>query len=309
MPGTKPSEEQVLSYFNSCSNWGRWGPADELGTINFITPERRRAAAQLVREGVSVSCSLLIVSNEPGARIQPVHYMTNAGEKWAGKKNVGNTLQFSKDFIGLIFHGTTITHIDSLAHIFWDGKMYNGQPAEKVTTAEGATVESVDAVKDGIVARGVLLDLPRLRNKPWLDPGEGVYPEDLEEAERAEGVKVQSGDVLLVRYGNHRRAKEAPQSTGGAGMQAASIPWLHQREIALLGSDGAQEVSSGYRNLMMPVHQIGIVAMGLWLLDNANLEDLAQTCARLGRWEFMLTINALRVQYGTGSPVNPVATF
>lgn len=309
MPRIKPTEEQVLSYFTSCSNWGRWGADDELGTVNFITPERRRAAGQQVREGIGVSCAQLIVSNEPGARNQPVHYMTDAGERWAGKKNAGQTLQFSKDFIGLIFHGTTVTHIDSLAHIFWNGKMYNDKPAERVTTSEGATIESVDAIKDGIVTRGVLLDMPRLRGKPWLDPGEPVYPEDLEEAETAEGVRVQSGDVLLVRYGNHRRAKEAPELKGGAGMQAAAIPWMHKREIAVLGSDGAQEVSSGYPNLLMPVHQVGIVAMGLWLLDNANLEELAEMCARLKRWEFMLTISPLRFQYATGSPVNPTAIF
>ena len=318
MPGTKAPEETVLGYFKSLSNWGKWGPKDELGTINYITSERRLAATKLVKEGVTVSCAQLIVSGfQPDVQFQPLHYMTDSGEKWAGKKSIGPILQFSRDFIGMVFHGRTVTHIDSLAHVFWDGKMYNGVPAEACTTAEGATVESVDVIKDGIVARGVLLDIPRLRNTPYLDGGEAVYPEDLEAAEKAEGVKVQPGDVLLVRTGNHARYSAvksgAPllQGAGGmSGLQAASLPWLHSRQISILGSDGIQDVTpAGYPNFNLPVHQVGIVALGLWLLDNADLEGLAAACARYKRWEFMLILSPIRFQYATGSPVNPVAVF
>ncbi len=312
MPGTKADEQTVLGYFKTLSNWGKWGPKDEIGTINYITPERRLAATKLVEEGVTVSCAQLIVPGfQPDVQFQPLHYMTDSGEKWAGKKSVGPILQFSRDFIGMVFHGRTVTHIDSLAHVFWDGKMYNGFPAEAVTTAEGATIESVDGIKDGIVARGVLLDMPRLRNKPYLDAGEAVYPEDLEAAEKAQGVKVQAGDVLLLRTGNHKRYKETKSLTGGmSGLQAASLPWLHSRQISILGSDGIQDVTpAGYPNFNLPVHQVGIVALGLWLLDNADLEALAEACARYKRWEFMLTLSPIRFQYATGSPVNPVAIF
>jgi kynurenine formamidase len=310
-----PTEEEVLGYFDSCSNWGRWGPEDQLGTVNFITPERRRKAAALVRDGVSVTCSRPITTDlAPDVVSQPIHLMEKSGEKYAGKKSGPEEFQSSSDWFGMRFHGFTITHIDSLAHIFWDGKMYNGHPAELVVTAGGATVESIDLLKDGIVTRGVLLDLPRLRERAWLDDVEPIYPEDLEEAEKASGVRVESGDVLLVRTGAlRRRNEEGPGPTSGLGrpgLQAACLPWLHEREIAFLGSDTHQDISpSGYPRVALPIHSVGIVAMGLWLIDNANLEELAAACEQRQRWEFLLTFGPLRIHNGTGSPINPIAVF
>ena len=314
MPGRIPTEEEVLRYFHECSNWGRWGQDDQLGTINYITPEKRRQAAALVKEGISVTCSRLISQDVaagagvPG--IQYMHYMGASGERWAGKKSAGEAPQFSYDFVGMVFHGTTITHVDSLAHIFWDGQMYNGQPAEKVNTTQGATVESIDLLRDGIVTRGVLLDIARTKGDKWLQPGEGVFPEDLEEAEKACGVRVEPGDVLLVRTGALRQLNEEGPTIGRgqSGLHAASVPWLHRRQVAMLGSDTSNSHNpSGYSLVGNPVHQVGLVAMGLWLIDNANLEDLAAACERHQRWEFMLTIGPLRIVWGTGSPVNPIA--
>ncbi len=314
MPARIPTEDEVLGYMKSCSNWGKWGKDDQLGTINYITPAKRKGAAALVKQGVSVTCARPIAKGvAPDIASPLVHYMASSGERWAGKKSQPSQLQASSDFIGLAFHGFAVTHVDSLAHMFSDGKMYNGYPAERVTTAEGATVESIDVLKDGVVTRGVLLDIARLRKQKWINAKEPVMPGDLEAAEKQCGVKVSQGDVLLVRTGSYRRRQEEGPWDARAerhGMQGACVPWFHKRKIAMLGSDTAQDVHpTGYTKVPMPIHLVGIVAMGLWLIDNANLEELAAACVKYGQWEFLLTIGPLRVTNGTGSPVNPIAVF
>jgi kynurenine formamidase len=192
--------------------------------------------------------------------------------------------------------------------------MYNGRPADLVSTSAGATVLAVDSVRDGVVGRGVLLDIPRLKGKDWLDSDEGVFPDDLEAAEAQCGVTVDTGDILLCRFGMMaRRNAEGPSRAVFArrpGLHASCAPWLHERQVAALGSDSAQDLfPSGYAALRAPMHQVGIVAMGLCLIDNCDLERLATTCSQLNRWEFLLTIGALRIENGTGSPVNPLALF
>ena len=311
-----PAEEEVLTYFDTCSNWGRWGPDDELGTLNHLTPAHRRRAAGLVREGVTVSCARLIPTHrsEEDFHFQPVHLMTSSGEGFAGKATETDSLQTAGDFIGLAFHGFAITHLDSLCHVFRDGRMYNGHPADLVTTSVGARIQTVEAVRDGIVGRGVLLDIPRLRGRSWLEPDEAVFPEDLEAAERACGVEVGPGDILLCRFGMiARRDALGPSREVFArrpGLHAACAPWLHTRQVAALGSDTAQDLfPSGYPSLRAPLHQVGIVAMGLSLIDNCDLEPLAAACERLGRWEFLFSLGPLRIENGTGSPVNPLAIF
>ena len=312
-----PTQDEVLAYFTSLSNWGRWGDEDELGTVNHITPETRLRAASLVQEGVAVSCSRTL-SNAPGPDVlaQPVHYMIESGEGYAHdeKAEPPRPAQTSSDFIGVAFHGHTVTHVDSLSHFFFDGKMYNGKPSNLVSTRYGATRESIEVLQGGILARGVLLDIPRLRGAPWLDPGDGVLREDLEAAEAAESVRVGPGDVLLVRTGQlRRRAELGPwniSAEGGTGTHANCLPFYHERSVAILGSDTGNSLPHpGFDRLTNPVHQVGIVGMGLWILDNADLERLAEACVERGRWEFMITINPLRIEGGTGSPVNPVAVF
>ena len=313
---TVPSEAEVLEYFKTCNNWGRWGPGDELGTLNYITAESRTEAAASVTEGVSVSCARVIPTLQHEADFQspPLHFMTSSGEAWAGKPTPIDGLQSTGDFIGLVFHGFAVTHVDSLCHMARDGQMYNGRPAELVATATGAAVLGVDTVRNGIVGRGVLLDIPRLAGKEWLDPEDAVHPDDLSAAERLADVEVGAGDILLCRFGTMaRRAALGPSAevfTRRPGLHASCLPWLHERQIAALGSDGAQDLfPSGYPSLRAPVHQVGIVSMGLTLLDNCDLEVLAATCTNLGRWEFMITVAPLRIENGTGSPVNPIAVF
>ena len=308
-----PSETEVFGYAETLSNWGRWGDDDELGTINLITPGKRKEAACLVSEGVTVSCAWPIVA-APAVDVTraPIHLMTGTGEGYS-LDSPAKDQQDSGDYIGLAYHGYTITHLDAPAHVFMSGRMYNGKPSTLVNSREGATAGSIELLSDGVISRGVLLDIVGLKGVRWLEPGEPVFPHDLEEAEERQGIRVGNGDVLLVRTGSLRKRHVQgpwPVTSGRAGLHAACLPWLRDRGVALLGSDAIQDVQpSGYPNFLQPVHRIGIVHMGLWLIDNCNLEGLQETCLRLGRWVFMLALAPLRIQYGTGSPVNPIAMF
>jgi kynurenine formamidase len=309
------SESEVLAYFDTLSNWGRWGAEDELGTVNHITAAKRLAAARTVSEGRSVSCSRLVSKAPmPGSFIAPVHFMVESGEGWndPNKQSVVAGLQYAMDYIGLVFHGNTITHLDSLSHVFWDNQMYNARPAALVSTNRGATKESIDLLRNGIVSRGVLLDVAALKGKPWLDPGEAVMPEDLEACEQRSGLRVEPGDVLLVRTGHSAALAAGKFSDDGRtpGLHASCLPFLHERGVAVLVGDAANDVfPSGYEQIMIPIHQVGLVALGLWLLDNADLEELSAVCQELGRWQFLFTLAPLRLEGATGSPLNPIALF
>ena len=305
-----PTEAEVLGYFETLSNWNRWGPDDELGTLNHITPAARRAAAALVREGLTVSCAWDIETTPRADQLfgTPQRYMLATGRDPLALGRGGTAVEVTS----FAFHGVTITHLDGLSHMFWDGRMYNGRPAGLVTAAGGAGHHAVTAFRDGIVTRGVLMDVPALDGRPWLDEGEGVFPEHLEAAEARQGVRVRAGDAVLLRTGKGRRLREEaerpPRSAGG--WHAASLPWLHEREAAVIGADTAQEAGGpGYDAVPMPVHLIGVTAMGLPLIDNCDLEALAEACERLGRWEFLFCVQPLPMQGGTGGAVNPVAVF
>jgi kynurenine formamidase len=314
-----PSEAEVLRYFQTYSNWGRWGEDDQLGTLNLITPEKRVQAARLVDDGATVSCSRLVSTevtpeSRPPLHPAPTHFIIKSGEQFANAPNPTTEIQAALDYFGVAFHSATITHLDSVGHVFWEGKMYNGFSSAMVTSAQGATIQSVDLAKDAGVTRGVLLDIPRLRGVDWPEPGDDIHGDELEAAERAQGVTVDPGDALLVRTGFMRRRNElGPWDTLAdplhAGMHASCIPFLHDRGVALLGRDGLDARGKAYKKVFSAIHQIGIVALGLWLIDNCDFEGLAEACAERDRWEFLFTMGPLRIEYGTGSPVNPIAVF
>jgi kynurenine formamidase len=311
-----PSESEVRGYLKTLSNWGRWGSEDELGTINLITPPKRQAAARLVSHGQSVTCARPITTDiTPDTTVQPMRFMVDSGE---GRDTVSpeRTLQRrgAAEFIGMVFHGYTITHVDAPSHYFWEGQLYNGRSCNAVTSREGATVNSVEVLRDGVVSRGVLLDVARTRGVRWLEGGVGVMPEDLEAAEQAAGVRVEAGDILLVRTGYYgRRLAEGPVhplQAGTPALHAACCPWLRERGVAMIGTDTHNDVHPApYPSMGNSFHVVCLVAMGLWLIDNANLEELAQIAARLNRWEFLMTVAPLRLKNVTGSPINPIAVF
>lgn len=319
---TLPSEDEVLGYFDALSNWNRWGPDDELGTLNLVTPAKRIAAAGLVRVGRTVSCAWDIGGSPPAEQPlgPPQRLMIATGQGLSDEHRVvprgreGDRASGAGEYIGLVYHGHTVTHVDGLSHIFWDGRMYNGKPAELVTSAFGATHHAITVLRDGVLTRGVLLDVAGVRGVDWLEAGEAVHPRDLEEAEARASVRVDEGDVVLLRTGYGRKVRErGPDDVAGAGRagwHASCLPWLHERGVAMIACDTAQDaIPSGYGSLRNPIHAVGIVAMGLWLIDNCDLEPLTEACTGLGRSEFLFTLAPLRWVGATGSPANPLATF
>ena len=296
----EPSD--VLRFHEQLSNWGRWGPDDQLGALNYITPAVTAAASAGVRVGRTVSCARPLPTQAAPDNTSPVaHHMIGT-----------MTEGYGADYFAIASHGYATSHIDALCHIFFEDKIYNGYPTRTVT-AHGATKLGIHHLRAGIVTRGVLLDVAGGRGVDALTPGEPIFPEDLEAAEASAGVTVQSGDALLVRTGRWRwRAAHGPwaPNEGMAGLDASCLPWLHEREIAVLGSDGVSDVlPSRVDGVGMPIHTIAIVAMGVHLLDNLDLDELADVCRDERRGAFLLAVAPLILERGTASPVNPIAVF
>jgi len=296
------TKDQVKAIFEQINNWGRWGKEDERGALNYITPEKRAAAAKLAKTGELVSCALPLETKTTPDTPQPVqHMMLHVGPPVA-----------SLDYFAMAPHGFAFTHLDALCHVFWEAKMYNGFSAREVGRF-GARKCAIDVARDGVVSRGVLLDIPQVRKVDFLEPGEAIYPEDLDAAERLHNVRVTEGDVLLIRTGRHerRRVKGAwdARREGVAGLDASCLPWLHERRIALMGCDGVSDCSPSHYapDYEMPIHVGAIVLMGVHLLDNADLDALAAACKKHGRYEFLFALAPLILERGTASPVNPLA--
>ncbi len=302
MPGPPLSTDEVLAFHQTLSNWGRWGDDDQLGALNLITPLVTAAAAATVRSGRTVSCARPLNTQPAVDNPSPVahHMIGTATEGWGA------------DYFAVASHGYAISHLDALSHVFHDGFIYNGYPIGTVT-AHGATKLGIHHLRRGIVSRGVLIDIPRLRGTDALAPGDPIFPDELEAAEAETGVTVRSGDVLFVRTGRWAwRTAHGPWGAedGMPGLDASCLPWLHTREVAALGSDGVSDVlPSRVDGVGMPIHTVALVAMGLHLLDNLDFESLATACAEEGRWSFLLTIAPLVLHRGTASPVNPIALF
>ena len=294
---------QLDKWMQELSNAGRWGKDDVLGAVNTITPEKRRQAAALVRTGESVSLSHELITGGAESPFQVPFVL---------KMKLFPERQVTRDQQDIDPHGGSFTHIDALCHMAYKGHFYNNF-AWDTATAQGCKL-GINALKDGIVTRGVLIDIPRLRNLPYLEAGTHVDREDIEAWEKQAGVKVAPGDALLLRTG--RWAKRP--SPGSGGYDASFLPFLKERDVALLGSDSAQDVGTvpGCANkgpeptmCWLPIHHFALVARGMNLFDNLDLEAVAETAARLKRWEFMLVAAPLRVPGGTGAPINPVAVF
>lgn len=295
---------QFERWHQELSNWGRWGADDEMGALNLITPARRRAAAALVRDGVSVSLASDAATEKAVDVPCPMEWSM-----------VGASDASASDRIAYpCIHGAGATHIDSFAHIFSAGKAWNGYAAADVVTRErGAVKNSVLNMKDGIVTRAVLFDIPRLKGVPYLEPGTRIFPEDLEAWERKAGVKVGAGDALLLRWGRWaRRAKLGPWpiDQGAAGLDNSVIPWIRQRDVALIAWETPGYVPQPAGDLpRLALHNFVLTMLGVMLIDRADLEAVSEAAAARQRWEFMLTVAPLPIPRGTGSPVNPIAIF
>lgn len=296
------SEEQVLALLKTCSNIGRWGPDDERGTLNYVTPDVVVGAVRTVTEGRVVSLGHILDPVASPKNAEPfVHRMHDLGLDTIG----------ALDTITVTPHGFGVTHLDAIAHVYFEGAAYNGRRVADVLTASGMTYGSIAALGDGFVTRGFLLDVARARGVPYLAPDDGVTLDDLQRAEALAGDRVRRGDAVFVRVGlAAREAVEGPEDpTIRSGITPECIPWFHEREIAVYSGDCVDQMPSGYERMLLPLHQVACVVMGLVMLDNTAVEDLAATAAALGRWTFLMTCAPLRVPGGTGSPVNPLAIF
>ena len=288
----------VENWMTELSNWGRWGRGDQLGALNLITPAKRVEAAKLVKTGVSVSLAHNYSVNPdlglPPPFDQEISMLNTPGE-------------YVMERVSFSYHGGIHSHLDALCHVLWQGEMYNGFSKSDVNE-DGCQKLGIANVKQGILTRGILMDIPRLKGVDYLPPGTAVYIEDLEAWEEQTGVRVSSGDVIFVRTG--RWATPGSAGPGSAGLHASVAPWLRERDVAIVGGDYANDaIPSGVQGVFLPIHQLTIVAMGVRLFDNLDLEALAEEAVRQGRWEFMLSASPIPVEGGVGSPMNPIATF
>lgn len=309
----EPTESDLAALFEDLKNWGRWGPDDERGALNHLTARGRQAAVRCATDGSVVSLAHdLPLQPSVEARSPSHHHMLTAGD---ARDNTGLPgYEATRDYIGTDVHGLGITHVDALCHLMVQGAMYNGIPAAEVRS-DGAKRNTVMTIAEGIVGRGVLLDVPGVRGVPFLDGGEMVHRRDLEDAETREGVHVEAGDILLVSTGrDERRAAHGgvlDPADGFAGLHPDCLGWLHDRGVAVLGSDGISDPMPGLQvpNWPYPIHQIGITAIGLHLVDNLALSSLTVLCGGRGAWAFLFMLAPLRVPGATGCPVNPLAVL
>ena len=297
--------QDVDRWHKELSNWGRWGKDDEIGAMNLITPAKRIEAAKLVRSGVSVSLAHNVIKEKALDNTSPFeHTMVVWGA--SGKF-------YCADRYSVEYHGYAHTHMDSINHFFYKDKLYNGFTRDDVGK-DGAHKLSIHKIKNGIFTRGILMDIPALKGKKYLEIGEPIYVEDLEAWEQKAGVRVSSGDVIFIRTGRWAlREEKGPwdvDKIGSAGLHGSCAKWLRERDIALIGSDMASDVlPSRIEGMSHPIHVLTLTAMGVHIFDNCDLEALSKACADHSRWEFLITAAPIPVEGGTGSPLNPIATF
>jgi kynurenine formamidase len=292
--------------FQRISNWGRWGKDDQLGSANLVTPAKRKQAIALAKDAVSVSLAHNPLTEPAEDNARPFQHSMNSPFSQPPWSGLADTYTVS-------YHGYSHSHIDALCHILYKDRTYNGYARSDVETERGCRKLSIDNLKTGIITRGVVLDIPRLRNLPYLEPGTPVYIEDLEAWERKAGLTIGAGDAIFLRTGRWARRDTVGAwnvAQNAAGLHASVAPWVKARGVAFIGSDVALDVvPSGVDGVTLPVHILMITALGINLLDNQDLETLASTAAQLNRWEFMLTVAPVPVTGGTGFPVNALATF
>ena len=291
-------------WISEISNWGRWGKDDELGTLNLITVAKRKAASRLVRDGVSVSLALDLNKQKEGMNFNPfIHNLTTA--VWGGHEIAGDTYSVE-------YHGFAHSHMDGLAHFAHNGQMYNGVSVDTLKKS-GAEKLGIQNAKLGIFTRGILVDMPWFKGLDFLEPGTAVTSEDLEAWEKRTGIRVGSGDVLLIRTGRWTCLKKKGSWNfleKAAGSHASIAKWLKKRDVAVIGSDGVNDaMPSNVEGKLNPLHELVLVGLGMPLLDNLDLEALAAEARQRNRWEFLFVGTPLRVPGGTGSPLNPLAVF
>jgi kynurenine formamidase len=302
-----PTQAEVEGYFKRLNNWGRWGNDDQRGTLNLITPEKQAAAVALARRGRVVSLSRDLTSQQPTVDYHMLCPVRRGNSKAA------------VDYFGLVYHGLTVTHMDALCHVEYQGQLYNGRSFDESVRFGGAQWGSLDVWFDGVVTRGVLLDVAAGRTEGYVDIGKPVTPPELHAAAARAGVKVEPGDVVVIRSG--REAYEAAKTSLAAaispqsftvntrpGLHISCLEWLREHDVVAVVWDMLDEYPVGYNGMDFGVH-LGIPFLGLCLIDNAYPERLVAACAEEKRYEFLFVAMPLRIAGSTGSPCQPVAIF
>lgn len=312
----KVTRQDVLDLCAKVRNWGRWGDADELGTLNLIDPEKVVAAAGLVRRGVIISCALPYDDNGPQTgsfgRVNPIHFMlVDGGDAAIGAQDHLAGLRYADDAIYMPLQSGT--QWDALSHIFYEGTMYNGHRQELVTS-KGAAVAGIETMADKVVTRGVLLDIPKSEGRDWLDPGDGISADMLQRAADSSGVTVERGDIVLVRTGaiaQWRATGVWGTYAGGdaPGINLTGAEWLCDHDVAGVATDtwGMEVRPNETDEFFQPLHIVLIVNAGMLVGEIFDLEALARDCAEDGRYEFMFVAPPLPFTGAVGSPLNPLA--
>ena len=295
-----PSRDRVEGYFKELNNWGRWGHEDQLGTVNLITPAKQAQAQRLIKKGRTVSLARDVIP-----RPVYMYHMTFPSKR--------ERVDVVLDRFDMVYHGYWITHVDALCHVGWDGELYNGRSFAQSLTADGATWCPIDPISaEGITSRGVLLDVAAGRKEGYVVPGRPVTPRELDEVAARAGVKVQPGDVVVVRSGDEtfRRAHPdwQPRVSPHPGLHVSCLEWFREKDIAAISWDMMDERPSGYPGFGMTTH-LAIPFLGLLLVDNSTPEALAQACREEGRYEFFFTATPLKLMGATGAPAHPIAIF
>ena len=291
------------------SNWGRWGKEDERGAVNLITPQKIKAALRGVRDGVKVSMARTAETAPAIDNPRPLSRVMNPRN--VNPDNPRPDISGASDTVTISYHGLVHTHMDAFCHRAYKGLMYNGMPMTSVTE-RACEKGSIVPWKDGIVTRGVLMDIPRLKGVEYLEPGTRIYSEDLDAWAKKAGIKVEPGDAVLVRTGRWAlRDSKGPYDVSKlAGLYITSAKWLKDRDVAILGGDGAQDVRpSAIEGITEPIHALSLIAMGMPIFDSLDLEAVAREAARRNRWEFLVIAAPAAIPGATGSQFNPIAVF
>jgi kynurenine formamidase len=303
---------EIATLGEQVRNWGRWGTDDEIGTLNFITPAKRAAAAQLVRKGLTFSLQIPMNNKGPmtgAGRVNPVHTMVATGCDHQQLFPMAAGARYTDDVMFLYLQSGT--EWDGLAHVFYDGRLYNGYDASNVDS-NGASKAGIDKTCSSYVSRGVLLDVARFHDVDCLDPAHRIDGDELDAVAAAQGVTIESGDIVLVRTGvlaHYARTGRWDVYHGShPGLYYRAATWLHDHEIAAVASDnGSVEGIDKQSALAIPLHQLALRDMGLPLGETFNLEALAANCASDRVYECFFVAPALNITGAVGSPVNPLA--
>ena len=290
--GEEVTKEQYDRWMTELSNWGRWGDDDQLGALNLITPAKRIQAAGLVRHGTTVSMARPItLENSDRTESSDGNRPPLLGGTVRTLFDIDHDNGYFWERYEIEYHGSLVSHLDALCHVAYNGTVYNGFDFEDVaSTTDGCSQLGVANLSDGLVTRGILIDMP----------GVSVRRQDIEAWEADTGITISSGDALFLRTG--RDVGE------DGGYHPSLMPFFKERDIALLGADVPQEGGT-VEGVTIPIHFFTLVSLGVHLFDNLGLDALADTANELEQWEFMFMASPHGIPNGAGAALNPLAVF